>query len=531
MSLLYFAETIICLGILTHFVLADASTLLDAAANVHAEHEKVNIPKIVPLESAPAAAADSTKKSPKETPKPLDPDWDLYTRSDALLDEMKQYGDTCRYASYETIPIPVKWNEPSSMQMIPGVDSGSIQMKETVILTLASDVKSNVVSRFARRLTRRKLRVLAVFGTHGRELVTSEIARYMVKSVCDTSSDSMLFQSWRSQLEDIELVLVPLLNVYGRHQVENGQTCSRLNENNVDINRNFNIFWGQVDDTTISAEERPGSKPHSEYQTRAIVYIATRFKPHLFLNFHSGDVAVVLPLDGSKKPPPAAKITRVREVIQHVQEQGSCTECAVGHVFKLFGYNGYGTMSDYLFDVVKTPLVYTIEVYGDLQALAADCYRMFNPIDRDSLNDVLSKWSVFVFRVMAAAKARIAQERSAARHDSEPGSTHDLQIDDEDDNKEKIIPADLRRQGYGIPQDVDSGSQQVADNVGNSTSFHEVLAELEKLAWKSYHRPMHWTVSRDMELVTTLGFSAVFISVALVFRHWIMQNKRKRRRD
>lgn len=43
-------------------------------------------------------------------------------------------------------------------------------------------------------------------------------------------------------------------------------------------------------------------------------------------------------------------------------------------------YLAHGTATDYMFEVLKVPMPYTWEIYGDFAADFHDCFRMFNPL-------------------------------------------------------------------------------------------------------------------------------------------------------
>lgn len=45
-----------------------------------------------------------------------------------------------------------------------------------------------------------------------------------------------------------------------------------------------------------------------------------------------------------------------------------------------------------MYDVLKVPLAFTWEIYGDLQANYNDCFRMFNPLTKESFEAVVTTW-------------------------------------------------------------------------------------------------------------------------------------------
>ncbi len=74
--------------------------------------------------------------------------------------------------------------------------------------------------------------------------------------------------------------------------VEKGDFCIRGNPNNVDINRNWDFYWGKSIET---GEENPGPKPFSELETYFIKESIRNFKPKLFLTIHSGEFSLFHP--------------------------------------------------------------------------------------------------------------------------------------------------------------------------------------------------------------------------------------------
>lgn len=50
---------------------------------------------------------------------------------------------------------------------------------------------------------------------------------------------------------------------------------------------------------------------------------------------------------------------------------------------------------------MKVPIALTLEIFGDESAPNEDCFRMFNPISHDQLEEVISKWSAIFFSLLA----------------------------------------------------------------------------------------------------------------------------------
>lgn len=51
------------------------------------------------------------------------------------------------------------------------------------------------------------------------------------------------------------------------------------------------------------------------------------------------------------------------------------------------GYLAHGTATDYMHDILGVPFSFTWEIYGDAAADFHDCFRMFNPLTKDRLEE------------------------------------------------------------------------------------------------------------------------------------------------
>lgn len=74
--------------------------------------------------------------------------------------------------------------------------------------------------------------------------------------------------------------------------------------------------------------------------------------------------------------------------------------CAVGSGGKSVGYLAHGTATDYMYDVAGVPMSFTWEIFGDLNAAFADCFKMFNPIDGAAVEATVSNWASAVITLV-----------------------------------------------------------------------------------------------------------------------------------
>ena len=75
-------------------------------------------------------------------------------------------------------------------------------------------------------------------------------------------------------------------------------------------------------------------------------------------------------------------------------------QCAVGSGGKSVGYLAHGTATDYMYDVLNVPLPFTWEIFGDTAAAYDDCFRMFNPLGRQQVAQVVEQWVTATFMLL-----------------------------------------------------------------------------------------------------------------------------------
>jgi Zinc carboxypeptidase len=266
----------------------------------------------------------------------------------------------------------------------------------------------------------KRARVLAVFGEHGREFVSAEVALRLVERVCappTNSEDEQVREELLKELERTELVLIPVISPQGRKMAEEGRSCERLNARGVDVNRNFGHEWGKSDNSTIKSEERPGRGPFSEFESRAAHVLALHIQPHAYISVHSGGQAIIVPWDSAGKLPdePASRkdISKVADVLRGT----NCPGCLLGTAKDLFGYCAYGTGVDFMHAILHVPIALTWEIFGDPHASEDDCVRFFNPLTKDSFTKTVNNWSR-AFGTLSASLHSLETVKIASRKPS-----------------------------------------------------------------------------------------------------------------
>lgn len=209
---------------------------------------------------------------------------------------------------------------------------------------------------------------LWVFNEHARETITGDLAFFVIKDIINL-------------MPDRRITIIPVLNVWGRKEVEQGHECLRKNENGVDTNRNYQIDMKHR--YFRSSEEYEGPHPLSEKETKLVSSLLLSGVQR-YINVHSGEYSMYMPFDSNVTPPPNAD--RMRHVLNTLHPM--CPQCVQGSAGEVSTYKAYGTSVDY---AIKkgVPEAYTFEIYG---AISSHCKEMFNPSGYEDTRRVLMMW-------------------------------------------------------------------------------------------------------------------------------------------
>jgi len=249
-----------------------------------------------------------------------------------------------------------------------------------------------------------KARLLLDFGEHGREYISAELGLQLLRTLADPKMiKAVLGGGERGEklvqlLQRVVFKILPLENTRGRDLVEAGKLCERKNGRGVDTNRNWEVDWGRKEKDYDPAEEYPGTAPFSEPEVRLILGVARGLRPHVWLNVHSGMEAMFTPWDHRAEVAPGA--AEALRILQTIHKDYFTADCVVGSGGKSVGYLAHGTATDYMYEVLKVPLPFTWEIYGDMKADFHDCFRMFNPLTRQHVQEVIDQWLKATFRLV-----------------------------------------------------------------------------------------------------------------------------------
>lgn len=119
-------------------------------------------------------------------------------------------------------------------------------------------------------------------------MISSETMFSFIKFLCEKKDSSVA----KRLLEANNFRIIVNANPTGRMEVEKGDYCKRTNGNDVDINRNWDYFFGK--EITMS-EENSGQTAFSETETKFILDAIKDFGAKLFLSVHSGTLALFHP--------------------------------------------------------------------------------------------------------------------------------------------------------------------------------------------------------------------------------------------
>ena len=139
-------------------------------------------------------------------------------------------------------------------------------------------------------------------------------------------------------LVDAIVKIVPMEHVNGRTKVEGGEWCERKNGRGVDTNRNWAVDWGVKEADFDPYEEYPGNKPFSEPEARMLRSLVEEFKPHAWVNVHSGMEAMFMPYDHKASEPKGEGAQAMRSILRDLNRFHCGGRCATGGGGKGVGY-------------------------------------------------------------------------------------------------------------------------------------------------------------------------------------------------
>lgn len=206
-----------------------------------------------------------------------------------------------------------------------------------------------------------------LFGEHARELISPESGLHFIKSLC---GETDLKDKAQKVLQDSEFQIVVSGNPHSRAKVEQGDFCLRVNENGVDLNRNWDEEW-QAEPVLDASDTNPGSQAFSEPETKIFKDLVSQYNPTNFLTIHSGTRGMYMPWAYDMEHLAKRNQPQMMKILETL-DKDYC-ECPFGAAGREVGYSCPGTCLDWVYDKLQTPYSFAFEIYvgaegdGDLK--------------------------------------------------------------------------------------------------------------------------------------------------------------------
>jgi len=232
-------------------------------------------------------------------------------------------------------------------------------------LMTVEDKKENVFSPTIQVVTikpkdgQAKHRAMYIAGEHARELIGSEAAFQFVKDLCSGGSNQLVQQSSRNT----EFKIIVNANPTSRRLVENGAHCLRASTRGVDLNRTWDVNWKDAE-RHPGQQTDPGFFAFSEPETRMMKTTMEEFKPHSFIDVHSGTLGMFLPNKLAKEP---EKSRGLQKSLVALNEK--YCKCPMGIADKEVGYHTSGSSLDFAAEKTDTNFALAVEIWSDKENL------------------------------------------------------------------------------------------------------------------------------------------------------------------
>ncbi|PNY16779.1 carboxypeptidase a6-like protein [Trifolium pratense] len=115
-------------------------------------------------------------------------------------------------------------------------------------------------------------------------------------------------------------------------------------------------------------------------------YGATWLSMFTFMCMYTEIRALFMPYDHKNTTPDGLPLQQMKSLLEEVNQLHCQKRCMIGSGGGSVGYFAHGTATDFMYDVVRVPMAFTFEIYGDVTAPSSDCFKMFNPTDLASYN-------------------------------------------------------------------------------------------------------------------------------------------------
>lgn len=260
------------------------------------------------------------------------------------------------YMTYDQMTAKLKSMAQQYPQLVTLEDAGDTYLKKTGQAP-THDIWAITITN--KKNPGHKPTLMLTGGIHARELAPPELIMKLAEELTSKyGSDPQITQL----MDTREVVLLPMVNVDGRVEVEKGDSWKRKNMDTtkgdgIDINRNFDTHWNyaglDVPSNWITSLQNPygqtysGSAPASEPETQVVQSMYSRKKIEMSMDIHSYGEMFFWPLGFSDQVIPEAP--QFKNIYQNT--------------FAKLGYQGgtslqllyptSGTSDDYGYDIHK----------------------------------------------------------------------------------------------------------------------------------------------------------------------------------
>lgn len=213
-------------------------------------------------------------------------------------------------------------------------------------------------------------KMFLLFGEHARELISPESGLDFVRRLCGDVED----KNAQETLEHTEFRIVVNGNPNSRKRVELGETCLRVNENEVDLNRNWDVKFKPGEKKSENADIYPGESAFSEPETQIFKAQFDDYRPTTFLTIHSGTKGMYMPPAYTESDADnetfqgTPKGREMLDILENV-DKDHC-QCPFGGAGKEVGYECPGTCLDYAFLQGNAKYAFAFEIYTTLSSWA-----------------------------------------------------------------------------------------------------------------------------------------------------------------
>lgn len=244
----------------------------------------------------------------------------------------------------------------------------------------------------------KQVRLVLMFGEHGRELITVEVGIRLMKALCGYSDVEENLRRWATHvLTYTDFLIFPNVDESGRRSTEDGMKCKRDNFEGVDLNRNWAYRWSN------ELEKDVGTGPFSEPETDIAHRHVEAFHPNAFLSVHSGDRALWTPgaydIEVSEEEKKKGHVWEMLlDIAAHVNNLTHCN-CRIGAPGQIAQKKHPGTSLDYVGLKMNVPFTMAWEIWHVAPGISEPdtCIPHFSPQGKDEYERVLQSWTMAIF--------------------------------------------------------------------------------------------------------------------------------------